>query len=493
MTRDEREIVSALCSALASRVGQDRYELWLSRSVAFRVKGRVVQVAVAESFRLEYVRRTFRTHIAAVAAQVLGCQVSGDQMQGDQLPDGQPGVEFHLDPSVADAAPAAGDGQATAPQPSEADKPIAPPAAAADVDQPTDAAAPAARLARRPFASLGDFHVSPANQVAFSAAQGVLARPGQYTPLTFVGPPGCGKTHLLEGIWRQARTGGQLRRVIYLTAEQFTNQFLEALRQSGTPNFRRKYRDVELLLIDDVQFFAGKASTIVELVHTIDTLNREGRQVVLAADRPPSELRALGPEVVGRLTGGLVCTLQPADAATRLLIVEQLSAKSQAAIPADVQAFIAAQLSGDGRALAGAVNRLAATSAALQRRIDLDLAQSALSDLIGAAHRPVRLPDIVSAVCEVFGVEPGQLQSASKSARVTLPRMLVMFLGRKYTRAALSEIGQCVGRKSHSTVVSAQNKIAHWLTTGKQVPLGHTDCSLEDALRRVESHLRIAQ
>ena len=138
-----------------------------------------------------------------------------------------------------------------------------------------------------------------------------------YSPLTLVGPAGCGKTHLLEGIWRQVCMGGTLRRVIYLSAEQFTNQFLEVLKHSGTPNFRRKYRDVELLLIDDVQFSASKQATLLELVHTVDTLLRDGRQLVFAADRPPGELRTLGPELVARLYGGLVCDLQPADAPTR--------------------------------------------------------------------------------------------------------------------------------------------------------------------------------
>jgi chromosomal replication initiator protein len=347
------------------------------------------------------------------------------------------------------------------------------------------------RPARRSFASLDDFLVGAANQVAYSAACGVIARPGQYSPLTLVGPPGCGKTHLLEGIWRRARASQHLRRVIYLTAEQFTNQFLEALRHSGTPNFRRKYRDLEVLLIDDVQFFAGKQSTVVELVHTVDTLVRDGRQVVFAADRTPGELRGIGPELAARLAGGLVCSVEPADAPLRLQLIAQLAARQTMQIPSDVQAFVAAHLDGDGRRLAGAINRLAATSAALGRTVDLDLAASALADLIQSATRPVRLPEIVSAVCDVFGVEAEQLQSASKAAAVTLPRMLVMFLARKYTRSALSEIGHAVGRRSHSTVVSAQNKVNGWLAAGRRVPLGHGECSLEDALRRVESRLKL--
>jgi chromosomal replication initiator protein len=486
VTRGDTEIDSAaaaalaenVAAALAARVGRQRFDLWLCRGVKLTVAGAAVHVAVAEQFRLEYLRRTFHASLLAAAREVVGEGTS---------------VAYSLDPSLAESPPQLDEAASTVDSIESSASSATSGALPLRSAVPTSSDGQAAdepRPPRRMFASLDEFHVGSANQVAFSAARGVLTRPGQYSPLTFVGPPGCGKTHLLEGIWRQARTSKQLRRVIYLTAEQFTNQFLEALRHSGTPSFRRKYRDVELLLIDDVQFFAGKQSTVVELVHTVDTLVREGRQVVFAADRPPVEMRGIGQELIARLSGGLVCSVEPADAPTRLKIVASLAERQAMTIPADVQAFVAAHLDGDGRRLAGAINRLAATSAALGKCVDLELAESALGDLIQAAARPVRLPEIVAAVCDVFGVEADQLQSPSKAASVVLPRMLVMFLARKYTRAALSEIGQSVGRRSHSTVVSAQNKVNGWLANGRRVPIGHGECSLEEALRRVESRLK---
>jgi len=472
------EIVSRVRSAIAARVGTERFELWLSRGVAYSIADHTLRVGVAENFRLEYLRRTFRGDLAAAARQVLGGESGVELVLDDEASIGEAAVEKPL-PSASLAADRPAVSGRALPEPAG---PLA------TVQEPPTGQVP---RPRRQFASLDEFRVGPGNQVANSAARGVIARPGQYSPLTLAGPPGCGKTHLLEGIWRAARGSSHYRRVIYLTAEQFTNHFLEALKHTGTPNFRRKYRDVELLLIDDVQFFAGKQSTIVELVHTIDTLLRDGRQLVFAADRPPLELRGLGNDLVTRLSGGLVCPLEPADAATRRKIVEQLAARQGAAIPPEVLTFVAGQLDGDARQLAGAVNRLAATGEALGRPIDLDLAQTALADLIGAARRPVRLPQIVDAVCDVFGVGTDQLEGSSKSPAVTLPRMLVMFLARKHTRAALSEIGRTVGRKSHSTVVSAQQKINKWLAAGKRVPLGHGDCPLEDAVRRVEAQLNV--
>src|SRR5262249_5761359 len=159
----------------------------------------------------------------------------------------------------------------------------------------------------------------------------------------------------------------------------------------------------------------------------------------------------------------------------------------QIRIPPDVLAWLASQLDGDARHLAGALHRLRAASEAHQQAVDLDFAQIALADLIHASRRPVRLPDIVEAVCDVMGVPAGELQSTSKSASVTLPRMLVMFLARKWTRAALSEISRTLGRKSHSTVVSAQHKVTEWLANGKTVPLRHGQLRVEDALKRIES------
>jgi chromosomal replication initiator protein len=477
--RDDREIVSAVREALAGRVGRERFELWFGRGTRIEWASGTLRLLTAEAFRLDCLRRAFRADLLAAALAVVGQNVA---------------LEFLVDPNVAMEASQA---NATVGREVVTLRPASEPTKerheqiTAAQELPKLPGDPKRPSHKRHWASLGEFIPGEANRLAFTAAQTAAERPGEYSPLTLVGPPGCGKTHLLEGIWRQVRESRTLQRVIYLSAEQFTNHFLEALRQSGTPNFRRKYRDVELLLIDDVQFLANKQSTIVELLHTIDTLVREGRQVVCSSDRPPAELRALGPELVTRLAGGLVCTIQPADFSTRLGILRQLAVRQHVRAPDDVLQWLAGQLDGDARQLAGALNRLRAAADAHEQPIDLEFAQQSLDDLIHASRRPVRLPDIVEAVCDVFGVEAQQLQSSSKSPGVTLPRMLVMFLARKYTRAALSEISRTLGRKSHSTVVSAQHTVTGWLAAGKMVPLSHGQCRVEDAIQRVESRLRL--
>ena len=167
----------------------------------------------------------------------------------------------------------------------------------------------------------------------------VVRQPGQLSPLIFYGPTSVGKTHLLEGIWSAARKSSHRLTPVYLSAEQFTSYFLEALRGSGLPSFRRKYRSVGLLILDDLQFLVGKRATQVELLHTVDTFLREGRQLVFAADRSPADLAELGPELTTRLTGGMVCRIEPPDHATRLGIVAQMARRMQIDVPPDVQQY----------------------------------------------------------------------------------------------------------------------------------------------------------
>ena len=194
------------------------------------------------------------------------------------------------------------------------------------------------------------------------------------------GPTGTGKTHLLEGIWIAAKKAQPALHAVYLSAEQFTTYFLEALHGSGLPNFRRKYRGVELLIVDDLHFFAGKRATLIELLHTIDTLQREGRQLVFAADRAPGALSELGPELVARLQGGLCCAVETPDYETRRGIVRQLSAMLEVEVPAEVQDFVAAHVDTHARALCGALNQLQAASQAHGKPVTLTLADQTLAE-----------------------------------------------------------------------------------------------------------------
>jgi chromosomal replication initiator protein len=476
VTRDDKEIVSALRIALAGKVGQRRFDLWFGVGTRLDYDGCVLRIGTPNQFFLDWIRTNFRRHIEDACGEVFGRR---------------PSLDFHLDPAATESN---GDmiGLADNNDTTKSVR-LAPRAASPLGEGPEQLPPPEPHAApsRRRFASLQTFVAGDANRLAVASAEMVIRQPGQLTPLMFYGPTGVGKTHLLEGVWTAARKSHGRLTSIYLSAEQFTSQFLEALRGSGLPSFRRKYRGVGVLVLDDLQFFVGKRATQVELLHTIDTFLQEGRQLVFAADRSPPELPELGPELITRLTSGLVCRIEPPDHATRLGILGQMAKRMKLHVPADVQQFVASRLTSHARELSGALCRLMATSQSLGRPISMAMAEEALADLIGHSARAVRLPDIEKAVCEVFGLDPASLQSDVKGKRVSHPRMLAMWLARKHTRAALSEIGHFFGHRSHSTVVSAQKRVEGWMIAGRPLDLAERPWPVDDAIRQVERRLAV--
>jgi chromosomal replication initiator protein len=294
-----------------------------------------------------------------------------------------------------------------------------------------------------------------------------------------------GKT-ICRAIVREYRRRHPRARAVYLSAEQFTTSFVEALRGSGLPSFRQKCRGADLLAIDDLQFFAGKARTLEELQHTVDTLLGEGRQLALASDRGLADLRSLGPELWSRLAGGLVCEIEPPEFATRLGILRRLREELRLTVGDDVLARVASQITAGARELRGALHRLQAMSAAFEQPISAEMADAALRELARQCTRAVRLADVEQAVCDVFGVEPAQLRSDRKGRSVSEPRMLAMWLARKYTRAAWSEIGQFFGRRSHSTVIAAHRRVERLISAQGEIGLDDRSCRVEEAIRRLE-------
>jgi len=481
VTTDDMEIVSALRCALADKVGNERFELWFGANTRLEFADGTLLIGVPNRFFLDWIRSNFRRQIESACLEVMGrC----------------PAVKFHVDAPLSqpngtsdhavgsDGVPRGGDAARS--------DPAARATSAEELPSATRKKEPSLGVSpRRKFASLQSFlpGLSHRNRVALASAEMVARCPGEMTPLLIHGPTSVGKTHLLEGIWVAARKSNRGTTVLYLSAEQFTTQFLEALRGSGLPSFRRKYRGLGVLILDDLQFMAGKRATQVELLHTVDTLLRERRQVVFAASRSPAELTELGPELATRLQSGMVCPIDPPDHTARLGIVGQLAARRKLRVPREVQAYIASHLTNHARELSGAICRLQATSEALGRPITPAMAEEALAEMIRNSGRVVRLSDIEKAVCSAFGLESGTLHSGGKSKRVSHPRMLAMWLARKHTRAALSEIGQYFGRRSHSTVISAQKRVDNWMAAGEPLQLADRTWNVDEAIRQVERHL----
>jgi chromosomal replication initiator protein len=501
LTKDDMEIVPALRDALAGRVGKERFELWFGAGTRLYWDGCALTVGAPSRFFVDWLRSNFRRHIEAASVETLGkCPAIKFRVEGQAAEDeeaaenGAEAAETGAENSAQPAAAVASGSSSTASRaPGGTGRGAnggSSPTAEASLPAAASTAKPAETpFARRRFASLSTFVSGPGNHLALVSAEMVARSPGRITPLLIHGPTSVGKTHLLEGIWTAARKSCGGMSAVYLSAEQFTSQFLEALRGSGLPSFRRKCRGGGLLILDDLQFLAGKRATQVELLHTVDTLLREGRQLVVAADRAPAELTEFTQELSTRLTSGMVCRIDPPDFPTRLGIVGQLAKRRGLELTADVQRFVASRLTTHARELSGAICRLQATSEALKQKITLALAEEALREMIQRNSRVVRLGDIQKAVCTVFGLDPASLQSHGKCKRVSHPRMLAMWLARKHTRAALSEIGQFFGQRSHSTVISAQKRVDQWMADGQPLNLAEQTWQIDEAVRQVEQQL----
>lgn len=473
VTRDDMEIVSALRSVLAGKVGQKRFDLWFGAGTRMNYNDGALRIGAPNQFFLEWIRTNFRRQIEDACREVLGeCPSLEFSIDAVSEPNGSAMGPVSCNRTAKSArhrAQALGESNGRGELAASSGLSVTP--------------------SRRRFSNLETYVAGEANRLAIASAEMVVRQPGQLTPLMFHGPTSVGKTHLLEGIWTASRRSHRRLTTIYLSAEQFTTDFVDALRGAGLPSFRRKYRGVDVLILDDVQFLVGKRATQIELLHTIDTFLREGRQMVFAADRPPAELPELGPELTTRLASGLVCRVEPPDYPTRLGILEQMGRRMELYVSPEVRQFIAARLTSHARELSGALCRLQAASEAHDRPISLPLAEEVLADLIRDGSKAVRLHDIEKAVCEVFGLEPESLQSCVKGKRVSHPRMLAMWLARKHTRAALSEIGHYFGRRSHSTVISAQKRVDGWMASGHPLDLAERHWPVDDAVRQIERRL----
>lgn len=492
----DTEIVSRVRAELAAELGDDRFELWFEAGTRLDWTAEGLRVIADSDFRLERLRKGMLAEIQRAVAAVVGpdvavsFQVDANWSQHEtatpqavaatSTQDHRTDCEEQSGTAVPRVItePAAATVSASAPIRST-------PAAAATVAGPWKRNQERGRR----FASLGTLVRGECNELALSAADMVLRNPGSMNPFFVHGPSGSGKTHLLEGIWSEVRRLGG-RRVIYLSAEQFTTYFLQALRGSGLPSFRQKYRAVDLLILDDIQFFAGKQATVNELLHTLDALLRESRQIVLASDRPAAELASLAQELPARISGGIVCQLQPLDATTKQRLLQQLAQQRGVPLSDPLAERIADRCCGDARQLVGFMNRLWTTCQATAVKPHEPLVDQLLDELFPQRGGVVRLDDIQRVICDEFGINWEQLKSDGRSRKISQPRMLAMWLARKHTRAALTEIGEYFGRRSHSTVVSAQQKVDQWVRQGERLLCDHEESDVRAVVSRLEQSLR---
>jgi chromosomal replication initiator protein len=541
---EDRDVIGKIKEALIQRIGVQRFDLWFGHGVTFREEAETVLVEVTGEFALERLRKNYFRHLESAVAEVKGglspvrmrasnqpdllngqTNVTAGLNNGSQLTNNnqsvstspssqpkQPGspvqssrtplrnpVSFRRQPDLSRGPAhlvafrsAAIDSEPSAPHTGHSLEGQHATASMPPSDDASTISASETASSRSEAMTFANFASGNSNQLAHTAAKMLAAQPGDAAPICFWGATGTGKTHLLHAIRHELRHRHRMQRVILLSAEDFTNDFLTAVRGAGLPAFRKRYRDVDALLIDNIQFFGGKSATLREVLYTVDTIISRKRPLVLAGDRPPMEIEGLSGELAGRLSSGLVCGLNPHELNVRCELLRRESMRSFITWDEETIQALAMRISGDGRLIQG-IGRLVSTLQRMYRRMPTlaEILREA-GDMLQRGPRSVALADIERAVCAAFNLPAGELRSEAKTRNVSQPRILAMYLARQHTNAAYSEIGRYFGDRNHSTVIAAYRRAEGWLKNNQSVGgRGTHGLKVQEAIDTVENLLRI--
>ena len=304
------------------------------------------------------------------------------------------------------------------------------------------------------------FVIGSGNQFAHAACQAVSQRPSKaYNPLFLYGGVGMGKTHLMQAIGHEVKRLQPQAAICYISSEKFTNEMINSLRYDKMTSFRDKFRNVDVLLIDDIQFLAQKERTQEEFFHTFNALHESMKQIVIASDRPPKELAEIEDRLRSRFEWGLIADIQPPDLETKVAILQKKSEQERITLPTDVALFIASNIRSNVRELEGALIRLVAHSSLIGAEITLPYTQQVLKNFIDSQARKVTIESIQKAVAEQFGLRLIEIKAKNNSRAIVYPRQIAMYLSKHLTEASLPEIGRQFGGKHHTTVLHSVDKI----------------------------------
>ncbi len=316
-----------------------------------------------------------------------------------------------------------------------------------------------------------NFVIGSSNRHAHAYSVAVAESPAKtYNPLFIYGGVGLGKTHLIQAICHkvQANSNGTLR-ITYLPSEQFTNELISSIQHHSTAAFRQKYRNTDVLVIDDVHFFGGKDSTQEEFFNTFNALYDAHKQIILSSDRPPKDIADLQERLISRFGWGLTTDIQPPDLETRIAILKKKIEREPVAVPDDVIFFIAQLIRTNIRELEGALVRTMAYSLMEEKPITIDLAKEVLRDLLKEPKKLITIDFIQRCVAEEFGISLGDMKARRRNKTIVLPRQVAMYLSRDLTDLSLPEIGQFFGGKDHTTVLHSYNKIKEAIKAGSSL------------------------
>lgn len=418
-----------LLASVCGRVGSPAFDVWIKPISFVRLEGCDLFVEVTDSFFKQWLESHYASVIKEAASELIKADVRLQIVVRDQSsarPNTQKGSLYS--PSLLSSA----------------------------------------NISKR--YSFENFIVGTSNQFAQAACFAVANNPAyNYNPLFIFGGVGLGKTHLLNALGHHILKNNICKRVCYITSEQFTNELINSIRYDKMPAFRARFRSLEVLLLDDIQFMAGKERTQEEFFHTFNSLYESHQQIVITSDTFPKDMHFLEERLRSRFGWGLIADIQPPEIETMVAILKQKSRSYQVSLPNDVYFFLASSVTSNVRELEGLLNRVVAYASLSGCEINIDLAREALKDIIKVKEKDVNIGSIQKAVSTHFNINTSDLKSKKKQKCVVLPRQISMYLARRLTKMSFPEIGAHFGGKDHSTIIYAVNKIEKQITQDQQI------------------------
>ncbi|MBI4051963.1 MAG: chromosomal replication initiator protein DnaA [Elusimicrobia bacterium] len=426
MKLNPQDIWSRALEALTPEIGQDNLELWLKPVEPLSLINQVLMIKVPNKFFSEWIRDHYQHKIEKIILESTGQEIALDYSIANDL-----GDIIHKAKKLAD---------------------------------PIEEASPQSEFSLtelNPRYTFGTFVVGPSNRWAHATAEAVAKKPGrQYNPFFLYGGVGLGKTHLMHAIGHAMRKEHPRARVLYATTEHFVNEYINSLRNDKPDSFRNKYRNLDCLLIDDIQFLIGKGRSEEEFFYTFNALFDSRRQIVISSDRAPKEMSTSEQRLISRFEWGVVADIRPPDLETRIAILRKKAEAEQLYVPDDVILFIATAIKTNIRELEGSLIRMMAFSSLTGSSLTVDVAKEVLKDTISAdTSSPVRIETIQKMVATKYSLDIRDMKSKQRTDQIAFPRQLAMYLSCVLTDLSTTDIGDAFGGRDHSTVIHARDKI----------------------------------
>jgi chromosomal replication initiator protein len=461
-------VAEKIGEVISRKVGQQRYKIWFKNSTRLMVENNYLKVGVPNLFIGGWIENHFISQINEAVMEA-----SGEPMK----------VIFAIDPDLFGSQrrrqlDCQAESVAKSTNPSDNRR-----------GHRQESQSPALRM------KLDHFVVGASNQLAYNAACSIVAEAqSHFNPLFIHGGCGLGKTHLLQGICNAVQKKRPNTQFLYVSGEEFTNQFVLALKMGKLDVFRHRFRQADLLVIDDVHFLASKTATQQEFLHTFNAIDAGSKQVVLASDAHPKMIGQLADGLVSRFISGMVVKISPPDFETRCAILRQRVSQMQKHVPEAVIEYIGENIRANVRELEGALLKVVAYASLSRIPVNLALAREALEDHITRTDPIVHLSDIESVVATFFGLTPADIHSSRKTRTISLARALTMFLARKHTTMSFPEIGRFMGNKNHATVILACRKIKSFVDNSHQPVIwesssGRREMHVDSLLDKLESSI----